>query len=330
MSQIMEDFYEEFFQNTHIFEDQTSNSFSDKINKVQIMQNILTKIDPSLHFRIKLDIIELDNYDFPGSFVEYTKKMKVVRYNLELSCSGSFSKMSLLNELHEMSDNYIIPDNWIIVKYFTEQNNPEGSVDLIKFGKDRFVGINNFSYNLKTLKESVFIGADERIVQQNISIYDKLSEVKKLFDNITINDLYDLTIVFPDDLLQFLHTQEDIYEIRNSVLDWIESILGEYLTAIQITRFTVIPQAGYEMQLKDIITLKHANDLRKELTRIHMNVKHCKLCKLAEYNVKLLNTPIFDTLEHPYINGLLCEYCIKILLNFKPMYDKITKKINSD
>lgn len=328
---IVEEFWEAFVSAAPIFESDTTVR-EETVRSIGDLQSILHQIDDRLSFRIKMDIINMGNYEFPESFTPYTSKMNIVRYNLELSCSGDLTMCDLLDDIVEMSDNYTIPDSWIIVKYFTPQYDPS-SANFIRFGPTAFVGLGNLKYDIKSLKDGVMTGNPElpgfdKLVDQNTTIFDRLATVKHASVNrATIDNLYDLTIVFPDDLVGNFKTQEDIYETRNSAMEWMESVIGEYSLAMHITLFTIIPQTictQLELTANDSCTA-----LPQKLLSIQSQyaVKRCKLCKLCDYNVHIVEfTPSIALLEYPYIRFDLCEYCLTLLKNFKPMYNKLISK----
>jgi hypothetical protein len=255
---------------------------SDYINIIQSAHDKLVSIDPVLCFAIMPRIINMNDYDFGNPlYSSYLQKMNIVRYDLCISASGDSTKFDLIDKIVSAGNAYQIPEDWNIVKLCCKMQDAYG---LIPSKPGEMISISMMEYKLQKL-----------------------------------DDGYHLMLYVDEKYVQTIQTQEEIYQLRNGVLLWLESLIGEYHTAKSIPYLTILPAS-----VNDQVT-QNGVYLTPELNEIFHD-KCCALCTISEINSKLTNHS--NMLEYPYINNLLCDHCFTVLKNFRPMYIKLRAKFS--
>lgn len=293
-------------------------------NKVLIIGELREKlyaIDEDLQLEIKPCQISMVRYKLPAAYKPYIDKMILLRFNLEITVSGNLAKFPLVEQVWQMHKQYEIPDNWTVVKFYSESPaNPEDNI-FIQFDKT-MISVGSVKYVLTKLKDLVSTSDSIKTqdpIAKNIEIYHDIASVRSI-STVNLDNLYDLIIILEDAFADTLQTQDQIYQLRNSVMLWLESQIGEYHSAINIARLTIIPEKGF-IQLSPYQDPKNGCYLISELQEMTAHLDRCCLCELPSINTTVTK-PAYNP-EYPYINGFHCEYCLRVLKNFRPLWLKL-------
>lgn len=320
-----DDLIEEFWETAVDLLTQISQDTNDalKVNCVEQLREIIRLIDEDLTLEIKP--VQLSMSDYPGmnpAYKAYTDKMIILRFDLEISVSGCLEKFPLVEKVYIAHKDYAIPDDWTIVKFYTRARiAPEDNI-FIPTDTGTMISISSMRYRLISLRE--MSGPDtvqSNPIQTNQAILDDLTRVRKAIDpTVSLDSLYDLIIVLEDEFAQTMVSQDQVYQLRNFIMLWLESQIGEYHTAVSIVRLTIIPSAGLEQLGQQELSLKNGCYLIPQLQQIIERDSYCGLCKALVVNTNLItcNNP-----EYPYITGMHCEFCLILAKNFRPLWIKL-------
>jgi len=274
----------------------------------------LSDIDPEIEVFVGTDFINFTNYDIHESvssrIAEHVHKIIVVRNYIEFTASGNIDKFLLLDVMKSTSGNYKIPDNWI-VSIYKKRSDKYLDHMLVPY-RQMGIGTSTLKFALKPISEF------DETVRKEIDVHDE----------IPLDQQFDLMIIVEDEFAIKLKDQEAVIRLRNSFLLWLESIIGEYATAMNITRLTIIPEQGLTELVKRmgsdgavlLGSLRNGVYLIQELTD-RLNVSSCELCGVQKTHLDLKlykddGTFKFDDFKfaHPHIReGYYCNFCFGVL-----------------
>lgn len=281
------------------------------------LQEKLAEIDADIEVFINTDMIAFQEYTLGDEFKELAEKMAVVRYGLEFSVSGNSEKFLLIEALVSASHDYTLPADWIITS-FKQRARDYQDYALIPFSKNQFeqtaIGVSAIQFVLKPLTEF----SKEVVKSINPSIV------------VPLDQQFDLLIVIEDQFAVTLKSQQEVFMLRNSVFVWLEHILGEYNTARNIARLTIIPEQGLTQMVKGMspnegaalrAALRNGVYLIPELTEKINPMRECLLCGIREIHTALHQhkdngTIVFDDFHYKYPHireGYYCGYCFGLL-----------------
>lgn len=277
-------------------------------------------IDSEIEIFTGNDFINFTNYDLaesvPSHLRDYISKLVVVRKCLVLSVSGNKDKFLLLDTIRSVSDEFEIPSSWHIT-IFKQRNAAYRDHILIPFVSGKAFGVSSIKFGLKSLSE--FSSEIVSAIEPN--------------PEISIDQQFDLMIILEDELASSLKSQDDVYTLRNSVFVWLETIIGEYSTSMNIARLTIIPEQGLTEMVRNMgpdgpvlrNSLKNGVYLIPELTT-GCDAIQCELCGIQEHHTPLQlhkddGTFKFDDFQHahPHIReGHYCNFCFNLLEKINP------------
>lgn len=182
--------------------------------------------------------------------------------------------LEMVEILYEASFEFKMPENWIFIKHITKDPMPDIFTYIPVVHQD--------SYYLLPIKDSLW------------KIEEQTPERRSLL------------WFFPDKHLKCT-CEEDIFNLRSSIMAWLIQMLGEP-RAYTFIALTILPVSGMEQM--NISESKLNPDLEiieflKELDPM----RTCIVCKLEEAHIEL------NYHQEKLPSGYYCNYCIKQLLN---------------
>ena len=265
------------------------------------MQEMIEKIDPEIEFMINTELIKPINIP-ENSFV--------VKFNLEISASGNVDKFKTVQIVWLAAQEFKLTDTWSINKFCSGGSNANELVN-ISF-KDSFISVGSIRYILRKV-------SDFPTYIQSAIINNKKSEIEMCDDvfkyDYNTDNMYDLMILIENDLGASM-TEIDISILRNSVFVWLEKILGEFHTAINISRLTIIPEQGFDEICtgKDMRSkIKNGINLITDLQSIKCN-NECHVCGITDIhtNITEIKDDFSSNLSELIPIGKYCDYCLSM------------------
>ena len=250
----------------------------------------LIAINPGLSFVVKPRIICMKDYDFGNpAYDKYLEKMMTVRYDFEITATGNTELFPLVDQIVSMADGYDVPDGWAVVRYCARVQGAEHNA-LIPNGPGTLISLSTMQY----------------ILQKNS------------------DDTIHIALFLNADFVHNIKAQDDIDNLRNGVWLWLESLIGELQCATRVKAVTILPETELRnfMNVYNLVgSSKNGVYLIPELMDLFKSDSLCALCSIDSNHTTL--TDHGSLLEYPYIKGSHCEYCFRLLKNFRPMYIKL-------
>jgi len=131
----------------------------------------------------------------------------------------------------------------------------------------------------------------KHVVYNNFSIQpDNMKYICQKFNK----DKLDLIIVLEDEIINtIVKDQKDVYGLRDTFVNYLENLFGEYNTHLYITKFTLIPATLYANKFG--MELKNFTEFYHEIWSLLPTRKICNICKMSDMNIT--------------INGDVCNDC---------------------
>jgi hypothetical protein len=305
---------------------------------VQKWVKLLEDVNVSLAFRIFSSGLCMGNYHWIGPkthgdavrFAEfgsnYAKHMITVALNLEISAYGDITKFDLVQQVVQAAPT--LPDSWRVISHYVAVPQPNNYITLeflettkttITRGapKGKRIPTSLFEFRLTRLLD--YSNPDERKIKQILQERDAFK--------LQADSLWDLIIILNDEAAGIIEPK-DIPNLKQNVIEWLISILGEYAVTVYIPCLSIIPKkmlpSGYNNDLLPGTQL--INKLRVQILGQN-SAAFCKFCGLAAYQVpvQLIHDghPTFELDKYPYIRGFLCTPCIETLKRFLPQYSQM-------
>lgn len=259
----------------------TEHGLTEKAEIFKQMFLLYKKIHADLEFYLKVELIPvLDNalinyIDTNGNYNNTNKIL--IRNEFIITSRGNYKILNIIDYIYEQSNNYTFPNGFFIIKYFPAE----------------------------TVLPNVIMFKNAQL---------PITMLKYFMGETIDHSSLDLIITVDNDFVkQHVLQQNDINTLRNNIVEFLESILGEYYLITKIPRITVIPEYAVgtnelvKNNLKDIKQI--TNDIKKYLSE--KDLQACAICNINNSNAKL---------KH-FCNKLYCNYCYNIL--FKVGFFKI-------
>lgn len=272
------------------------------------MHQMLKEINPGLTIYINMAYIHLPNNlskllvesikkeigdDYPDEAYMNDPLPIIVRYELILS-TGDPALTQLIDELIRVLKNMtakksaIIPQEWIVTK-FKEKDHPHPQP---------------FMFHGVTVTDQI-----EFILQ-------KFNQDKPVS---TIHNPIELIIMVRDAM--DITTQEDIEDLKNSLLVYIDTLIGEARSFMFIRSITILPEIILQQQMHKFpkhYKIQPWAEFDAALANIVPQPEQCKFCTLTKDNIDFVNIVEKTGIVEP---GNYCRYCFKLLARLNSMGD---------
>ena len=275
------------------------------------MHHLLKDIDPGLTIYINMSYIHLPDHlsniimhsikreigdDYPDENVCNPLPI-IIRYELILSTGDPLLAQTideLLRVLKNMTAKKIttIPNEWVITK-FKERDQ---------------VSPHPFSFHNITISDQI-----EFILQ-------KVNHEKPASPS---HNPVELIIMVRDSLN--ITTQDDIEDLKHSLLLYIDSMIGEARSFIFIRSITILPEVILKQQMDKFpkhYKLQQWSEFNSALTNVIPQAEKCKFCTLTKDNTDFVN--IVET-TGIVEKGNYCRYCFKLLARLTSITGKIPR-----
>lgn len=270
------------------------------------LQDLLEKVDPDITVMMHVDILHTPNIKIPNSDVPVC----IAKFNLEFSASGDINKFRLLYAICRAADAFPIPSTWSIIKFYTPIKDPSKCV-LIEYMPERAISIGAMRYVLRAV--SSFPDYIQRALLSNNNDVQDICTLAGY--EYSVDKIYHLMIIIENDIAMEI-PDNGIEFMRNSVWKWLERIIGEFHTVINIAQLVILPERGFDEVCASDISLRakvrNGVHLVGDLIRIS-TWNNCAVCGTGAAHCYIQHVDNdFDEQYAGIEPGYYCKFCLDL------------------
>lgn len=222
-------------------------------NKIfEEIKNLYWNIDESINLSVSSDIVEL-NEDISKKIIKnnsMSEKAKVVllRYIIEIIAAKK-ENINLINQIYEISRDYFLPDNVMIVKFITPR--------AVKFEFE----IGSIMFN-----------------DENVSYFFNVIKTDPI-------EIMPYIVVEEGSLKYLLSIENGIKTLTNNLRKYFILLIGEYAFFKYLKPMSIVDIKLYEIfpSMKDHIIKKISESFYNEFYSL-IDVNHCSWCNLSSFH----------------------------------------------